>query len=432
MQTDHPLLDWMTKGRRRAIRLLAVGSVVAVAGVLVACGEEDSGGSGDSGDSDDPIPVGAIFDESGPISVIGQPKAQATRLAIEDINANGGVLDRQLELISFDAASDTAQFPKYATELIEKNNVEVIEAGITSASREAMRPVIDRTETPYLYANLYEGGLCDKNVFLTGAVPSQQLAQLVPYAIENFGKTFYIAAADYNFGHWEAAWAQQYVEESGGEVVGTDFIPLENTEFGSVLNTIQSEKPDVIISLLVGGDQQSFYRQFAAAGLQDDFKIITPVFGDGQEQVLVGPEASTGIVIAYPYLQEIDTPANQEFVQRFKEEYGADATYINPSAMAAWNAWHLWAAAVEEAGTLERDKVTEALESGLSYDSPAGEVTLDPESHHVTQNVVLAEGTPTGEFKILETFEAVPPTYEQENCDLVENPEQNEQFIPGQ
>ena len=299
--------------RRRGLLALSLLLLLVVAGTLTACG----GGSDSTEESEGPIPVGAIFDLSGPINVIGEPKANATELAIEDINANGGVLGRELELVSYDAASDLAQYPKYASQLIEQDNVAVLEAGITSAEREAIRPIIDRTETPYLYANLYEGGLCDKNVFLTGAVPSQQLAQLVPYATENFGNRFYIAAADYNFGHWESDWAKKYIEEAGGEVVGTDFVPLENTDFGSVLNNIQSSDPDVVVSLLVGGDQQSFYRQFTAAGLQDKYRIITPVFGDGQEQKLVGGKATDGVIIAYPYLQEIDTPANREFLKQF-------------------------------------------------------------------------------------------------------------------
>jgi len=416
--------------RRRSVRALTVAGLVAVAGVLAACGDDDGGGATGASGSKDPVRVGAIFDLSGPISVIGKPKADATKLAVKDINRNGGVLGRQLDLVSFDAQSDNAKYTEYASQLIRKHRVAVLEAGITSASREAIRPLVDRTKTAYFYANLYEGGVCDKNVFATGAVPAQQLAQLVPYAIKNFGKRFYIAAADYNFGHWEADWAKKYIQEGGGEIVGEEYIPLENTDFGSVLNKLQTKKPDVVISLLVGGNQMSFYRQFTAAGLQKSLRIVTPVFGDGQEQIAVGAKASDGVVIAYPYLQEVDSPANKEFVERWRQEYGQDATYINPSAMAAWNAWQLWAKAVNKAGSLDRDKVIAALESGLSVDSPGGKVTLNPGSHHVTQNVYLAQGTASGEFEILETFENVAPSYENENCDLVKNPNTNKQFIP--
>ena len=407
-----------------------VGWVVATAALVLtvtACGADDGG---DAAASKGAIPVGAIYDLSGPLGIVGKPKVDATKLAIKDINESGGVLGRKLNLVFYDAQSDNAKYTQYATKLTGEDRVDVIAAGITSASREAIRPIIDRTQTVYFYDQLYEGGVCDKNVFSTGPVPAQQLQQLVSYAIENFGKRVYIAAADYNFGHFEAVWAKKYVEEAGGEVLKTDFIPLENTDFGSVLSTLQSEKPDVMISLLVGGNHMSFYRQFAAAGLSDEIKIVTPLFGDGQEHIVVGPKASTGIMVAFPYLQELDTPENKEFVEKWHAEYGDDYPYITNSAVAVWNDWHLWAAAVEKAGSLDHDKVVEALESGISIDSPSGTVTMNGGSHHVTQNVSLAEATPSGEFKILETADAVPPVYENEVCDLIKNPTLNKQFIP--
>jgi urea transport system substrate-binding protein len=410
-------------------RLVSAVAIAATAVFVAACGS-DSGDAEAGGGAKGPIKVGAIYDLSGPLGIVGKPKVDATKLAIKDINEKGGVLGRKLELVFYDAQSDNAKYTQYATRLTGQDRVAAIAAGITSASREAIRPIIDRTKTVYFYDQLYEGGVCDKNEFNTGPVPSQQLEQLVKYAIQHFGKRVYIPAADYNFGHFEATWAKKYVTEAGGEVLRTDFIPLDNTEFGSVLNRLQTLKPDVVISLLVGGNHMAFYRQFAAAGLGKDIRIVTPLFGDGQEHIVVGKKASAGIMVAFPYLQELGTPANKEFVAKWQEAYGADYPYITNSAVAAWNNWHLWAKAVEKAGSLDRDKVVGALESNLSIESPSGTVTMDGPSHHVTQNVSLAEATPSGEFKILQTQEAVPPSYEQEVCDLIKNPSLNKQFIP--
>lgn len=416
---------------RRLVRHLRPATAATLTAALALATSACGGGSSSSGDgAKGPIAVGSIYDLSGALGIVGKPKVDATKLAIKDINAHGGVLGRKLKLISHDAQSDNAKYTKYATELTGQHKVAMMAAGITSASREAIRPIADRTKTVYFYDQLYEGGVCDKNMFSTGPVPAQQLKQLVSYAIEHFGKRVYIAAADYNFGHFEAIWAKKYVEEAGGKIVKTDFIPLENTDFGSVLNTLQSKKPDVMISLLVGGNHMSFYRQFKAAGLGKSIKIVTPLYGDGQEHIVVGPKASAGITVAFPYLQELDTPENQRFVSMWHKEYGASYPYITNSAASVWNDWHLWAAAVEKAKSLDRDKVIAALESGISIKSPSGKVTMNGGSHHVTQDVSLAEATASGKFKILKTQKAVPPAYENKVCDLIKDPMLNKQFVP--
>jgi urea transport system substrate-binding protein len=412
-------------------KVVAAATISALAASVAACGSNSNGGAtASTGGSKDPIKVGAIYDLSGPLGIVGKPKVDATKLAIKDINEHGGVLGRKLDLVFYDAQSDNAKYTQYATQLTGKDHVAAIAAGITSASREAIRPIIDRTKTVYFYDQLYEGGVCDKNEFNTGPVPAQQLEQLIKYAMQKFGKRVYIPAADYNFGHFEEKWARKYVEENGGQVLKSDFIPLDSTEFGPVLNTLQSLKPDVVVSLLVGGNHMSFYRQFAAAGLGKKIRIVTPLFGDGQEQIAVGKKASTGIMVAFPYLQELDSPANREFVAKWHAAYGSDYPYITNSAVAAWNNWHLWAKAVEKAGSLDSAKVVQALESGISIDSPSGTVTMDGPSHHVIQNVSLAEAQPSGAFKIIQTQDAVPPSYEQKVCDLIKNPTLNKQFIP--
>lgn len=406
------------------VGIAAATSVILVIG-LGACQSTSPAVEGDG-----PIPVGTIYDVSGGLSAIGQPKADAAALAIEDINENGGVLGRELKLFSYDAQSDNAKYTEYANTLVQQDQVVVVDAGVTSASREAIRPILAAASVPYFYGNLYEGGLCAANVYATGSVPSQQLAPLIPYAMENFGDTFTILAADYNFGHAEAAWAKKYIEDNGGSVVNTEYLPLDQTDFGSTLNNLQRDKPSVVVSLLVGGDQMAFYKQFAAAGLDETSRIISPVFGDGQEQLSIGGDATNGIVIAYSYLQEVDTPENAAFLKKWHAKYGDDYPYITPSAVAVWNNWHLWAAAVEKAGTLDPEKVQEALQSGVTYDGPGGEITLDGASHHAIQNVYVAEGTEDASFEVLQTFDQVAPEFEQANCDLISNPDTNEQFAP--
>lgn len=410
--------------RRRTAAALGASALLLTS----ACGGASEPAAG--GDGEGPLKVGSILDETGPLNIYGTAMADATKLAVKDINDNGGVLGRQLQLVSYDAQSDNAKYTQFATQLAQRDQVAVIHGGITSASREAIRPVAKRTDTLYFYNEQYEGGVCDKNTFSTGVVPSQQLAALVPYAVEEFGKKVYVVAADYNYGRISAQWVEKYAGEAGADVVKSEFIPLEASEFGSVINSLQSTKPDVVVSLLVGGNHIAFYRQFAAAGLGASMGLVSPTFGLGNEQVVLSPQESKGIIAAYPYFQELESAENARFVQMWHEEYGKDYSYITDSAVSVWNGWHLWAEAVENAGSVDRDDVIEALESGISTDSPSGQVVMDGPSHHVSQPVSIARTNEAKGFTVLETRADVAPEFEQSKCDLVENPETNKQFTP--
>lgn len=409
-------------------RLRGAGSALAVAALLLtaACG---GGGSSSADDGKGPIKVGSILDETGPLNIYGTAMSDATKLAISDINDNGGVLGRDLDLVSYDAQSDNTKYTQFANAAAQKEKVAVLMGGVTSAAREAIRPVVDRTKTLYFYNEQYEGGVCDKNTFNTGVVPSQQLAALIPYAVKNFGKKLYVVAADYNYGQISATWVEKYAKKAGATVVGTKFVPLESSDFGSIINGIQSAKPDVVVSLLVGGNHIAFYRQFASSGLSKNMNIVSPTFGLGNEQVVLSDEAK-GITGAFPYFQEIKSEANTEFVNAWHAKYGDDYSYVTDSAVAVWNGWHLWAAAVKKAGTLDRAKVIKALESGISYDGPGGTVTMDGPSHHIVQNISIGEATSQHSFNVVSTQEAVPPSFEQDVCDLVSKPSTNKQFTP--
>jgi branched-chain amino acid transport system substrate-binding protein len=302
--------------------------------------------------------------------------------------------------------------------------------GITSASREAMRPVVNRYQALYFYNEQYEGGVCDKFVFCTGVTPAQQLGVLVPWAVENHGEKFYTLAADYNYGHISADWVKVFLDKAGGSELGREFIPLDVVDFSSVIQRIEQNRPDVVMSLLVGGNHIAFYRQFAAAGLHTTMQIVSPTFGLGNEQVVLSPEEAEGIVVIYPYFQELDNPTNRAWVQAWHDRYGADYTYITDSACTVWNGWHLWAMAANQAGSLEREAVTEVLESGLTFDSPEGQIKLDPQSHHVVHTVHLARVNGQRGFETIQTFENLEPSDTKDVCDLIANPDQHTQFTP--
>jgi branched-chain amino acid transport system substrate-binding protein len=201
-------------------------------------------------------------------------------------------------------------------------------------------------------------------------------------------------------------------------------------EFGSTINKLQDAKPDVVFSLLVGGNHIAFYRQFASSGLADKMKIVTATFGLGNEQVVLSPNEAKDIVAVYPYFQEVDNPVNRKFVDMWHKVYGKDYAYITDSAVTVWNGWHLWAKAVEQAGTTDREKVIPALESGIAFDSPSGSVKIDGASHHLIQNTHFGKTNDKHGFTVLGSESAVPPRFEQKMCDLIKKPDQHTQFTP--
>jgi len=184
------------------------------------------------------------------------------------------------------------------------------------------------------------------------------------------------------------------------------------------------------MSLLVGGNHIAFYRQFAAAGLKDKMTIASATFGLGNEQVVLKPQEAEGIVVIYPYFQELDNSVNKDWVAAWRKRFGSGYTYVTDSACTVWNGWHLWAMAVNKAQSLDRDKVIAALESGLTFESPEGSIRLDPKSHHVIHSVHLAKVNDKNGFSIMESFANVEPADTMKVCDLIANPNEHKQYTP--
>ena len=377
----------------------------------------------------DPIKVVGIHDASGGLDIYGKPMIACLEFAISEINESGGLLGRQIELINYDPQSNIQLYTQFATQAATRDKAAVVHGGITSASREAIRPILGRYRTLYFYNTQYEGGVCDRNCFCTGSTPAQNVQRLIPYIMEKWGKTIYVVAADYNYGQITSKWITKYCREGGGTIAAVDFFPLDVTDFGPAIQKIQAAKPDIVVSALVGGAHISFYRQWAAAGLKSRIPMASTTFGGGNESLVLSPAEGDGIVCAFSYFQEVDTPANKAFLEKLKAKLGANAPYLGAElAMRTYIGAQLWAEGVRRAGTLDRMKVIEALESGISVDGPPGRTVLDPKTNHVTLDVFLAEVSNHG-FKVLQTFPQQPPADTQSVCDLVKEPNANKQVV---
>lgn len=376
----------------------------------------------------DNILVGGIHDLSGGLDLYGKPMADALVLAAEEINERGGLLGRQIKLITQDPQSNMQQYAQIAQKMALGDKVSVVQGGMTSSSREVIRPILHQANVLYFYNTQYEGGVCDRNTFCTGATPAQNLASAIPEVIAKFGKKIYVVAADYNYGQIISEWVKKYAGEHGGEVVAIEFFPLDVSEFGPTIQKIQAARPDQVFSALVGGAHASFYRQWAAAGLNTKIPLASSTFSHGQEQIVLSPEEGNGIVTFASYFESIDSDANRAFVDRWHKRYGADYPVITEFASNTYQGMHLWAKAVEMAGTTDRLKVIEALETGISFDGPSGKVTIDPQTHHVKVDARMAAAK-NRKFDILKQWNQQASIDTQSVCNLTKNPTDNQQYV---
>lgn len=376
----------------------------------------------------DPIVVASMYDLSGGLEGSGKPMYDVLNFAVDEMNAAGGLLGRPVKVVSFDTQTNMQLYAQYAQQAALKDKVAVVHGGITSASREVIRPVLDKYKTLYFYDMPYEGGVCDRNIFIDGVTPAHNTQVLVEYGMKTFGKKVYTLAADYNYGQITADWVKKYVKDGGGEVLGTEFFPLDATNFGSTISKIQAAKPDWIMTVLVGGGPISFYRQFHAAGLSGKIPVVSTTFGGDNAQLVLTPEESNGIVVAYNYLETLDNPVNKSFLKRFRAKYGAGYPPISDLTMSSYQGMLLWAAGVKKAGSIDRMKVIEALESGISIDAPSGKVTIDPATHHCIFDVHLAK-MENREWSLIQTFPQRQPADTAAVCDLKKNPRDAKQYI---
>jgi branched-chain amino acid transport system substrate-binding protein len=383
------------------------------------------------------IKLGILEDETGNFAIAVVPKIHAYELAVKEINANGGVMGKKLEIVRYDTQSDNRRFQEFARRLIKKDKVDVVFGAFSSASRESIRGIMEKNKMLYFYNNQYEGGVCSKTTFMTGAVPEQQFSTLVPWMMEKYGKNVYTIAADYNFGQISAEWVRQIVKENGGTMVGEEFIPLDVSQYSQTIQKIQKAKPDVLMTLLVGAKQASFYEQQASAGLKIPMATSINV-GQAYEHKRFAPPALENMYVTVNYIEEVHDviksgefhDKSKDYVKRFRELY-PNEPYINMESANAYNAIYIYAKAVEKAGTTETMKVVEALESGISHDGPSGVVTMDPKSHHGSHTIFLVEVGKGHKVSIPKIWKDIKPYWLGESgCDLA-NKADYSQYTPS-
>ncbi|MEM4781595.1 MAG: urea ABC transporter substrate-binding protein [Halalkalicoccus sp.] len=386
-----------------------------------------AGCTGSARQDEDVVKIGVLEDRSGGFALNGTSKWQASVLAVEEVNESGGVLGREIELYDPDPQSDNQRYQELTRRLIQRENVDALWAGYSSAARETIRPLINQHEQLYFYTTQYEGGVCDKTIFPVGATARQQLGAVVPYLIEEYGPRIYTIAADYNFGQISGDWVRILAEENGAAVVGEEFIPLDVSQFGSTINRIQGADPDFVMSMLVGQNHTSFYDQRASAGLDVPIGSSTTM-AQGYEHRRLDPPALADMYVGVNYMEEIGTPESDAFVERFYDRW-PDAPYLNQEAQNNYFSIHMYAEAAERAGTTDQKAVIEELEKGVTVDAPEGTIELDGDTHHMNHHMRVGHADATHDLTFGEEQYIGAAFLEEVGCSLPEDPETT-QYLP--
>ncbi|MDT0305835.1 urea ABC transporter substrate-binding protein [Streptomyces sp. DSM 44917] len=351
---------------------------------LAACGArtgEESARSAEVDTSGDTIKVGLLNSLSGTMAISEVTVRDALMLAIEEINAAGGVLGRQIEPISQDGASDPATFAERSQRLIQEDQVAAVFGCWTSASRKAVLPVFEQNGSLLFYPVQYEGLEQSPNIFYTGATTNQQIIPALDYLREEGVESLYLVGSDYVFPRTANRIIRAYAEEYGIEIAGEDYAPLGSTEFATIANKVEDSGADAVFNTLNGDSNVSFFREYQAVGLTAEEMPVLSVSIAEEEVAGIGAETLEGQLTAWNYYQTTEGEANERFVEAFQERYGSDRPTSDPME-AAYTSVYLWAAMVEEAGSFQPDDVRAAAD-GITFDAPEGTVTVDGETQHV-------------------------------------------------
>lgn len=366
---------------------------------------ETTGSATESGDT---IKVGILHSLSGTMAISEVSVKDAEMMAINEINAAGGVLGKQIEAVVEDGASDWPTFAEKAKKLLQQDKVATVFGGWTSSSRKAMLPVFEELNGLLWYPVQYEGLESSPNIFYTGATTNQQIVPAVEWLLENRGTSFFLLGSDYVFPRTANKIIKAQLEASGGEVVAEEYTPLGHTDYSTVISKIQEAKPDIVFNTLNGDSNVAFFKQLKDAGISASDLTTLSVSVAEEEIRGIGTDVLAGHLAAWNYYQTTDTPENTKFVEAYKAAYGADRVTADPIE-AGYIAVYLWAAAVEKAGSTDVDKVREAA-AGLEFNAPEGKVTIDGETQHIYKKVLIGEVQPDGMFKqLFSTADPVKP-----------------------
>lgn len=372
--------------------------------ILAACSsqtsepaKESSSDTSSKNVEGDTVKVGVLHSLSGTMAISEVSLRDAELMAIDEINAAGGVLGKKIEPIVEDGASDWPTYAEKARKLLLEDQVATVFGGWTSASRKAMLPVFEQNNGLLWYPVQYEGMEQSPNIFYTGATTNQQIVPAVDWLMENQGKKFFLIGSDYVFPRTANQIINAQLKAKGGTVVAEEYTPMGHSDYNTVISKIKSTKPDVIFNTLNGDSNVAFFKQLRDAGITAKDIPVLSVSVAEEEIRGIGVDVLKGHYAAWNYFQTTDTPENQTFVKNYKAKYGDDRVTADPIE-AAYTAVYLWAEAVKKAGSFDVDKVKKAAD-GIEFSAPSGLVKIDGETQHIYKTVRIGQVQADGQFK---------------------------------
>jgi urea transport system substrate-binding protein len=400
--------------RRRLLQAAGLASLTSVSGLTFAQGKTPPTAQVNTTKlavTDTEVIVGQLHSATGTMAISETGSIQAEQLAIDQINAMGGILGRKIKVIKEDGASDWPTFAEKSKKLLVNDRVAAVFGCWTSASRKAVLPIFEKENGLLYYPTFYEGLEQSKNVIYTGQEATQQIIWGLDWgAKEKKAKTFFLVGSDYIWPRTSMKIARKHIETVGklGQVVGEEYYPLGNTNFNSLINKIKVAKPDCIFAAVVGGSNVAFYKQLKAAGITGAKQFLLTLSVTEDEMLGVGGENFAGFYSSMKYFQSLDNPNNKKFVEAFKKAYGPKAVIGDVTQAGYLGPW-LWKAAVEKAGSFDVDKVVAASPGIELKTAPEGYVKVH-ENHHLYSKARIAQGQPDGTFKVVaESADLIEP-----------------------
>jgi urea transport system substrate-binding protein len=363
----------------------------------------------------DTIKVGVLHSLSGTMAISETVLKDVTLMAIDEINAKGGVLGKKLEPVVVDPASNWPLFAEKARQLLSQDKVAVVFGCWTSVSRKSVLPVFEELNGLLFYPVQYEGEELSKNVFYTGAAPNQQAIPAVEYLLSKEGggaKRFVLLGTDYVYPRTTNKILRAFLHSKGIQDKDIDekYTPFGHADYQTIVADIKKFSAGgktAVVSTINGDSNVPFYKELGNAGLKaTDVPVVA--FSVGEEELRgVDTKPLVGHLAAWNYFMSLKNPTNDAWKKewaayaKLHKLPNADKPLTNDPMEAAWIGIHMWKQAVEKAKTTDVDKVIAAM-AGQTFKAPSGITsTMDPKNHHLHKSVFIGEVKADGQFNVV-------------------------------